>query len=58
MNGEKGIDAFGSPVEGSVVRYTAGWGAQKVTVTDSALVFEFRDAAGVLVDSYRMPAPQ
>jgi tartrate-resistant acid phosphatase type 5 len=47
---------FGLPIAGSQVRYNADWGAQKVTVAEDALVFEFWSADGELIDSYRLPA--
>lgn len=43
--------AFGPPVAGSQLRYDADWGAQKVTVTESGMTFEFFNTAGQLVDS-------
>ncbi len=47
---------FGFPVAGSRVRYNADWGAQKVTVSKDALVFEFWSASGESIDSYTLPA--
>lgn len=47
---------FGFPVAGSRVRYNADWGAQKVTVGEGALVFQFWSASGELIDSYSLPA--
>lgn len=47
---------FGLPLADSRVRYNADWGAQKVTVTEDALVFEFWSASGELIDSYKLPA--
>ena len=47
---------FGFTVGGSRVRYNADWGAQKVTVTADALIFEFWSAGGRLIDSYRLQA--
>ena len=38
------------PVRGSEVRYRDGWGAQRVTVTTDAMVFEFFDVDGRLID--------
>lgn len=49
---------FAKPMAGSASRYRAGWGAQRVTVTDTVLEFEFRDVAGEVVDSYRLTAAQ
>ena len=45
---------FATPVAGSVARYSGNWGAQKVTVTDTTLVFEFYDVSGALVDRYAL----
>lgn len=47
---------FGIPVDGSQIRYNGDWGAQKVTVEDNALTFEFWSAAGELIDSYTVHA--
>ena len=48
--GGAGRYSFGTPVQGSVVRYNAGWGAQKVTATDKSLHFQFINTGGVVVD--------
>lgn len=60
VNGLGGAERHGfeDPVNGSMVRYRADWGAQRVTVTETALEFEFRDVTGALVDRYRLPGPQ
>ena len=50
--GGAGRYSFTTPVPGSAVRYNADWGAQRVTVTDTALVFAFYNTAGGLIDSY------
>jgi len=47
---------FGTPVPGSVVRYRANWGAQKVTVGEEGLRFEFYAVDGTLADSYTLTA--
>ncbi len=47
---------FTTPVAGSASRYNANWGAQKVTVSSTSLLFEFYDVAGALIDSYTIPA--
>ena len=49
--------AFTTPVAGSAVRYNANWGAQRVTVGDTTLTFEFYDIAGALIDSYMLTTP-
>ena len=56
VNGLGGAARYGfaNPVAGSVARYSADWGAQKVTATDAILDFEFYDVSGRLVDRYRM----
>jgi tartrate-resistant acid phosphatase type 5 len=58
VNGLGGADRylFGFTIEGSKVRYDAGWGAQKVTETADALIFEFWSAGGKLIDSYQLQA--
>lgn len=54
VNGLGGADrySFGVKVPGSVVRYNANWGAQKVSVTDEGLRFEFYNVAGKRIDTY------
>jgi len=49
---------FGKPVKGSRKRFAKDWGAQKVTVAEDALDFEFYDVDGELVDRYRVEATQ
>jgi tartrate-resistant acid phosphatase type 5 len=58
VNGLGGADryVFGKAIEGDRVRYRDDWGAQKVTVTADALIFEFWSAGGKLVDTCRLPA--
>jgi tartrate-resistant acid phosphatase type 5 len=48
---------FRSPVAGSKVRYSANWGAQRVTVTDTALTFAFVNVKGSVIDSYTVAKP-
>jgi tartrate-resistant acid phosphatase type 5 len=48
---------FGPAVAGSKKRYQAGWGAQRVTVSDDAIEFRFYNTSGTLVDRYKMVAP-
>ena len=48
--------SFETPVAGSAIRYRNNWGAQKVTVTDTALRFEFYDVSGRLIDRYSLSA--
>jgi hypothetical protein len=43
---------FATPVAGSVVRYSADWGAQKVTVGDTWMIFDLYNVAGALIDTY------
>ncbi len=47
---------FSTPVPGSVIRYRDDWGAQKVTIGESALTFEFYAVSGRLVDRYSVAA--
>jgi tartrate-resistant acid phosphatase type 5 len=44
--------AFSTAIPGSVVRYCANWGAQRVTETGSKLRFEFFAVDGQLIDRY------
>jgi tartrate-resistant acid phosphatase type 5 len=44
--------AFGTPVQGSEVRFAKDWGAQRVSVTATAATFEFVDTRGEPVDTY------
>jgi hypothetical protein len=48
--------AFHAPVLGSKKRYRADWGAQRVTVTDSTMVFEFINVRGTVIDRYTLTA--
>jgi len=43
---------FGTPVNGSIVRYNSDWGAMKVTETQQGLQFQFYARTGNLIDSY------
>lgn len=45
---------FGAPIKGSRVRYSDEWGAQKVTITDKGLSFEFYCTDGSVKDRYRV----
>jgi tartrate-resistant acid phosphatase type 5 len=47
---------FGSRTTGSKVRYMSDWGAQKVTITDTAIVFEFYNVSGERIDRYSVRA--
>jgi len=47
---------FTDPVSGSVIRYKDNWGAQRVSVTPTALTFAFYDIDGELIDSYSIPS--
>jgi tartrate-resistant acid phosphatase type 5 len=47
---------FSPAVAGSAVRYRDDWGAQKVTITDSEMTFEFYAVSGRLVDICILPA--
>jgi len=49
---------FGKRVKGSKKRFSTDWGAQKVTVAEDALNFEFYDVDGDLVDGFRVEARQ
>jgi tartrate-resistant acid phosphatase type 5 len=43
---------FGTPIDGSVVRYNAGFGAMRVTASNTTITYEFVAASGMVVDSY------
>ena len=47
---------FTDPVSGSVIRYKDNWGAQRVSVTPTAVTFAFYDIDGTLIDSYSIPS--
>jgi hypothetical protein len=47
---------FKTPIAGSVVRYRANWGAQKVTVTGTTLEFRFYTVTGALKDKFSLAA--
>ena len=57
MGGEAELYTFGQPVQGSMVRYGADWGAQKVTATASTLDFKFYNILGALIDEYQVSKP-
>lgn len=60
VNGAGGYSLynFGTPVEGSVTRYNADYGAMLVTADAASMKFEFYTQGGDLVDSYTMvPEP-
>lgn len=46
--------SFGTPITGSRVRFNKRHGAQKVTASESELLFEFYDVDGKRIDSYRL----
>ncbi len=48
--------AFKAAIPGSVVRYRADWGAQKVTVGGTTMTFEFYNVHGALEDRYVLAA--
>ena len=48
---------FGEPVEGSAALYNASNGAQRVTVTNSSMTFEFYSFDGILRDTYTITVP-
>jgi hypothetical protein len=57
VNGLGGAGRYGfksEAVPGSEVRYRADWGAQRVTVTPDAMVFEFINTKGEVIDRYEM----
>ncbi len=60
VNGSGGarLYNFGTPITGSVFRYSADYGAQKVVASDTSITFEFYSITnnGTLVDSYTVAA--
>ncbi len=48
---------FGPPVEGSVLRFNADYGAMLVTAWPDELVFLFITRSGAVVDDYRLQRP-
>lgn len=58
VNGLGGAGRYGfkSPVKGSVDRYRANWGAQKVTATETTLTLEFYNVNGVRKDRFELTA--
>ena len=58
VNGLGGAKRYGfvEPVPGSAARYSADWGAQKVTASSKEMVFSFYNTKGELVDEYRIEA--
>ncbi|HKI78370.1 MAG TPA: metallophosphoesterase [Ignavibacteriaceae bacterium] len=50
--GGKSIYGFGTPVNGSKVRYNGDYGAMKVSETQDGLLFQFFTRTGNLIDSY------
>lgn len=56
LGGAKRYEFRSTPVAGSRKRFQANWGAQKVTVSEAGLRFEFYDVTGRLIDGYSMSA--
>ena len=50
--GGKSRRSFGTPVTGSMKRYSSAYGALFVTATSTSMKFEFRRTGGTLIDSY------
>ena len=48
------IHHFGSPLEGSRVRYNVDYGAQLVTVDQTCINFSFYNRSGELIDSHTL----
>jgi hypothetical protein len=44
--------SFGTPIAGSVIRYSSAFGALIVTATSISMKFEFRDTGGTLIDGF------
>ncbi len=56
--GGSGLYAFTTPVPGSIFRYAANYGAQKVTASGNSITFELYsiDNGGTLLDTYTITA--
>ena len=48
---------FGTPVPESQFRYNANFGAMRVTASETAMLFEFFNRVGKLIDSYQVTKP-
>jgi tartrate-resistant acid phosphatase type 5 len=55
LGGTAPPSAFAAAQAGSTNRFDTGWGAQKVTITDVSLDFEFYTVDGRMVDRFRLP---
>gem|GEM_PF-1852515 len=51
------IHTFGTPVAGSVVRYSADYGAMLVDANNSEIIMRFQSRAGAVIDTYRINGP-
>ncbi len=50
--GGKSIRKFGSPVSGSQVRYNSNYGAMLVDASDSAIIFQYINTSGEVIDTH------
>jgi hypothetical protein len=48
---------FGEPIEGSAARYNSSNGAQRVTVTNTSMTFEFYSVDRILRDTFTITVP-
>ena len=55
--GGRDIHNFGTPIEGSIVRYNGDYGAMLVDATSARITFQFWSRGGVLIDTYSIDAP-
>jgi tartrate-resistant acid phosphatase type 5 len=55
LGGAAPLGSFKAAQVGSVSRFNRTWGAQKVTITDVSLDFEFISIDGGMVDRFRLP---
>jgi tartrate-resistant acid phosphatase type 5 len=53
----KDLYSFGTPISGSVARYNADFGAERVVASEDSIRFEFINRGGTLIDSYTIIAP-
>jgi tartrate-resistant acid phosphatase type 5 len=55
--GGRSLDSFGTPINGSVVRYNGNYGAMLVDAADTSITFQLINRLGALIDTYTLNAP-
>jgi tartrate-resistant acid phosphatase type 5 len=53
----KDLYTFGTPITGSVARYNADFGAERIVATNDSIRFEFINRGGTVIDKYTITAP-